>query len=167
MQGEIGLESEEGDGTTVSLCLTLPRAEGVVVKGRIAAPGDDMPAAGGYSVLVVEDNIVNQTFLSTMLKRRRYDVTVASDGPSALDILGQESFDLVLMDIQLPGMDGTEVTARIRGGEALNPEVPIIALTAHAMKGDSETFLAAGMDGYLPKPVDMQALVRIIQDFGG
>jgi CheY-like chemotaxis protein len=92
-------------------------------------------------------------------------VRVAGNGLEVLEALNQESFDVVLMDIQMPEVDGMEATARIRRGETAAPaQIPIVALTAYAMKGDRERMLAAGMNDYLSKPVDMESLFRIIEE---
>ena len=111
--------------------------------------------AGSRSrVLVVEDNAVNQKLVVRLLEKRGYTVAVAGDGLQALAALEKESFDLVLMDIQMPGMDGLEATAAIREMErSTGSHIPIIATTAHALKGDEQRFRAAGMDAYLAKPI--------------
>jgi CheY-like chemotaxis protein len=110
-------------------------------------------------ILVVEDNIVNQKLILRLLEKRGHSVTVASDGFKALAVLAEISFDVIFMDIQMPGLTGYDVTARIRAEErASDARVPIIALTAHAMAGDKERCLNAGMDGYLTKPIRFQDL---------
>ena len=110
-------------------------------------------------ILVVEDNIVNQKLILRLLEKRGHSVTVASDGFQALAVLAEISFDVIFMDIQMPGLTGYDVTARIRAEErASDARVPIIALTAHAMAGDKERCLNAGMDGYLTKPIRFQDL---------
>jgi two-component system, sensor histidine kinase and response regulator len=110
-------------------------------------------------VLLAEDNLVNQRLTARLLKNRGHSVTVAANGREALAALDQERFDLVLMDVQMPEMDGFEATAAIRQKEnGTGKRQSIIALTAHAMKGDRERCLAAGMDGYLSKPIRPQEL---------
>jgi CheY-like chemotaxis protein/HPt (histidine-containing phosphotransfer) domain-containing protein len=115
-------------------------------------------------LLVVEDNAVNQAVAKGLLKRLGYTVEVASSGAEALEMLGRNAYALILMDCQMPEMDGFEVTRRIRSGTAgaLDPSVPIIALTANAMHGDRELCLQAGMDDHVPKPVDSRLLGEAI-----
>ena len=115
-------------------------------------------------VLVAEDNVVNQTLASHLLEKRGFDVTVVSDGNGALAALERQRFDVVLMDIQMPGMDGLEATAAIRNREtATGAHIPIIALTAHAMKGDRERCISAGMDAYISKPIRSKELFETIE----
>ena len=105
-------------------------------------------------VLLAEDNAINQKVATRMLTKAGHAVIVAADGRAALDLVTREAFDVVLMDIQMPEMDGLQATAAIRAREAGGARrVPIVALTAHAMKGDRERCLAAGMDAYVSKPV--------------
>ncbi len=110
-------------------------------------------------VLVAEDNLVNQRLAVRLLEKRGHQVVVAATGLEALKALEKESFDLVLMDVQMPEMDGLEATTAIREKEKnTGLHQPVVALTAHAMKGDREKCLAGGMDGYLTKPIRPQAL---------
>jgi CheY-like chemotaxis protein len=130
-----------------------------------AAPA--LPADGstgpGLRVLLVEDNRVNQTIVTRLLERCGHAVEVAGDGQAGLAALERGRFDLVLMDVQMPHMDGFEATAAIRAREsARGDHTIIVAMTAHAMKGDRERCLAAGMDGYIAKPVDRQELLATI-----
>jgi CheY-like chemotaxis protein len=116
-------------------------------------------------VLLAEDNAVNQRLAVRLLEKRGHKVTVAGNGVEALSALNNGSFDLVFMDVQMPEMDGYEATAAIRGREKTSGlHQPIIALTAHAMKGDREKCLAAGMDGYLSKPIKPQELNEILEE---
>ncbi len=115
-------------------------------------------------VLLAEDNAVNQTLAVRLLEKRGYAVTVAPHGRAALEAFEKDSFDLVLMDIQMPEMDGFEATAAIRQKErSTGGHIPIIAMTAHAMKGDQEQCLAAGMDGYISKPIRTSELFATIE----
>jgi PAS domain S-box-containing protein len=115
-------------------------------------------------VLLAEDNLVNQTLALRVLEKRGYVVTVAGDGQAAITALESGSFDLVLMDIQMPGMDVFEATAAIRAKEkATGEHIPIIAMTAHALKGDQERCLSAGMDGYVSKPIRTSELFSAIE----
>jgi CheY-like chemotaxis protein len=115
-------------------------------------------------VLLAEDNPVNQKLAVRLLEKRGHAVVAAGDGRQALAALAQEHFDVVLMDVQMPDMDGFEATAAIRDEEkTTGAHVPIIAMTAHAMKGDEERCLRAGMDGYVSKPIDAPSLFRTIE----
>jgi PAS domain S-box-containing protein len=115
-------------------------------------------------ILLAEDNTVNQTLAVRLLEKRGYSVTVAADGRAAVEAFEKQQFDVVLMDIQMPGMDGFEATAAIRGKEKLTGgHVPIIAMTAHALKGDQERCLSAGMDGYVSKPIRTSELFAAIE----
>ncbi len=115
-------------------------------------------------VLLAEDNDVNRIMIRRLLEKRGHHVTEATNGWQVLESLAEARFDLVLMDVQMPSLDGLEATAAIREREQKSGEhMPIIALTAHAMRGDEERFLAAGMDGYASKPVDTAALFALIE----
>jgi two-component system sensor histidine kinase/response regulator len=120
--------------------------------------------ARGRRVLLVEDNAVNQKLAVRLLETQGHTVTLAVDGKLAVKAMEREEFDVVLMDVQMPEMDGLEATATIRAKERDNGRhVPIIAMTAHAMQGDRERCLAAGMDGYISKPVDSRELMETIE----
>jgi len=115
-------------------------------------------------ILVAEDNVVNQKLAQRLLQKRGHTVRVANNGKEALDLLERESFDLVLMDVQMPQMGGFEATARIRAAEeGTGRHMPIIALTAHAMTGDRERCLEAGMDAYVSKPIQEKELRLAIE----
>jgi signal transduction histidine kinase/DNA-binding response OmpR family regulator len=116
------------------------------------------------SILLVEDNAVNQLLAVKLIRKHGHAVTVANNGYDAIELLQKQTFDLILMDIQMPDMDGFEATSIIRQREAGSGiRVPIIAITAHAMKGDEENCLGAGMDGYLSKPIDGSKLMEMIE----
>jgi two-component system, sensor histidine kinase and response regulator len=124
-------------------------------------------AVQSLHILVAEDNAVNQQIARRLLEKRGHTVVLVGDGRAAVDRLERESFDLVLMDVQMPVMDGVEATAAIRAREVQTGSwLPIVAMTAHAMKGDREKYLAAGMDGYISKPVQKQALWDVVEEFG-
>jgi len=116
------------------------------------------------SVLVVEDNLVNQTIIEAMLRQLGHDITIAGNGREALDALAQDDFDLVLMDCNMPEMDGITATRLLRAGanRVRDANVSVIALTANAMDGDRELCLAAGMNDFLAKPVTIAALRQAI-----
>jgi PAS domain S-box-containing protein len=125
----------------------------------VPAPGPDRAP---HRILVVEDNPVNQMVAVGMLSALGHDATTADDGLAALALLGRESFDAVLMDVQMPRMDGYAATReiRVRGGDG--PRLPVIAMTAAAVEGERERCLAAGMDDFLTKPVDLAALTAVL-----
>jgi signal transduction histidine kinase/DNA-binding response OmpR family regulator len=121
-------------------------------------------AGAKLNILLAEDNVVNQKVAIRMLERAGHKVLLANNGREALEALHRQDFDLVLMDIQMPEMDGLEAAAAIRQEERRTGErVPIVAMTAHAMSGDRERILAAGMDDYLSKPIDIKCLMETIQ----
>ena len=172
MGGTVKVESVLGDGSTFSFTACLQRAD------RAVSPGGCQEAGAGAGagnitprlrILVADDNAVNQRITSAMLERQGHQVHVVGSGEDALAALASESsFDLVLMDVQMPGMDGLQATTALRRREAgAGRRVPVIALTAHAMQGDRERCLAAGMDGYVTKPVTGPALARAVADLFG
>lgn len=119
------------------------------------------------NILLVEDNLTNQIVAKAILRKLGVETRVAGDGKEALEILSCETFDLVLMDIQMPVMGGEEATQQIRSGKSgvLDPEIPIVAMTANAMKGDREKYLAQGMNDYIAKPVESQTIMDILIKF--
>lgn len=114
-------------------------------------------------ILLVEDNKVNQLVAIAMLSTQGYEIDVAENGLDAIDAIKKACFDVVLMDIQMPKLNGVDATKEIRAmdGEAAN--VPIIAVTANAMRGDREMYLAAGMDDYISKPINSKQLIEKIE----
>jgi two-component system, sensor histidine kinase and response regulator len=115
-------------------------------------------------MLVVEDNPVNQLLALRLLQKRGHSTVAAASGREALAALEKETFDVVLMDVQMPDMDGFEATRAIREKEQKTGEhVPIIALTAHAMRGDKERCMEAGMDAYISKPINVNELLTAIE----
>ena len=118
------------------------------------------------NILLAEDNLVNQKLAARMLEKRGHQVEIANNGREALAILEKRDFDLILMDVQMPEMDGFATTAAIREKEKTTGEhIPIIAMTAHAMKGDREKCLIAGMDDYISKPIRSEELYKAIESF--
>jgi CheY-like chemotaxis protein len=134
---------------------------------RAPQPSQPAPTASirrAVRVLLAEDNVVNQRVAVGLLTRRGHTVTVANDGLETLAALEHGTFDLILMDLQMPRMGGFEATAEIRRRELLTGQhIRIVAMTAHAMSGDRERCLTAGMDGYVPKPIDPAALYESVE----
>jgi CheY-like chemotaxis protein len=116
------------------------------------------------AILIVDDNPVNMKLIRVLLAGEGYEVRTASDAVEALAVLNDFHPGLILMDIQLPGIDGLELTRRLKA-EPATRHIPILGLTAYAMKGDEERILAAGCDGYIPKPIDTRALPRFIKGY--
>ena len=117
-----------------------------------------------FRILLAEDNAVNQVLAIRLLEKRGYSVVVAANGRAAVEALEKEIFHLVLMDIQMPGMDGFEATATIREKEkSTGKHIPIVAMTAHALKGDQDRCMAAGMDGYVSKPIRSADLFAVME----
>ncbi len=168
--GRLWLESEPQKGSafhfTMPLALMQPTVLTTGAPGRVPRP-QVRQAGRKLRVLVAEDNDVNRLIAAQLLERRGHAVVTANNGREALAALesaGPGAFDVVLMDLQMPEMDGLEATMMIRAREAsAGAHVPIIALTAHAMKGDEERCLAAGMDGYVSKPIRVDDLVAEIE----
>ena len=164
MGGRLYVSSRQGEGTTFSTLVTLPRAE-----GGVSAPDVTARKAprwqGRLRVLVAEDSVTNQILVRRLLEREGHAVDVAQTGEEALRMFRESKYDLVLMDVQMPEMDGLEATGGIREIEKQEGgHVPILAMTAHAMPGDREQCLAAGMDGYLSKPVQSPELLRAVYE---
>jgi PAS domain S-box-containing protein len=159
-------------GARISECLTKPVLAGVLrtallrrLGGETAQPVPERPATpdgGRHHVLVVEDNPVNQMVAVGVLAALGYRATTADDGVLALEALQRERFDAVLMDVQMPRMDGYAATRAIREREGTGPRLPVIAMTAAAVEGERERCLAAGMDDFLTKPVDPGALIAVL-----
>jgi len=160
MGGDIEVESAPGAGSVFRLTARFGQASAPAAGPDEASPDGAAESATGLNVLVVEDNPVNQHMLRTWLRRQGHASLLASDGAQALELLRRHCFDIVLLDVQMPVMDGLQTIRAIRGADParLNPGVPVIALSAHAMSGDRERFLAAGMDEYVSKPVDFRRL---------
>jgi CheY-like chemotaxis protein len=165
MGGTIGLESTEGCGSRFWFALPFQRVSAPVPIRPVPespVPILDTPLVG--RVLLVEDHPVNRHFAFLLLKRLGLEVETANDGAEALEWLERSDFDAILMDVQMPRMDGFEATRCIRQQEALTADrhIPIIAMTAHAMAGDRERCLDEGMDGYLSKPIHREALRSVL-----
>jgi two-component system sensor histidine kinase/response regulator len=147
---------------------TLSALFGVSTRRPETAVGA-LPAAPlrALHLLVAEDNPVNRTLVTKLLQKRGHRITAVENGRAAVEASRETPFDAILMDLQMPDLNGLEATVAIRSREATRGgHVPIIALTAHAMQGDRERCLAAGMDGYLSKPIDVNALIVAVEGIG-
>jgi len=174
MQGRIWVESKEGFGSRFHFTARLDRPQsagstipaGEPVETAISVPAiQPVPKTrSGIRVLVAEDNLVNRTLAVRLLERQGHIVSTAGTGIEALRAIEKQEFELVLMDVQMPEMDGVEATRVIRDREKqTGKHLPIVALTAHAMTGDRQVFLAAGMDAYLAKPIKKEELLGTIE----
>ncbi len=144
---------------TIARVLEQRELQGVRVQQRADAGKQRL------KVLVAEDNTVNQMVMQRLLHKRGHEVTIASSGRAALEAFESQRFDLIFMDVQMPELDGLEATRAIRQREAAPKRIPIVALTAHAMSGDRERCLAAGMDGYMTKPVNPTELDEVLERY--
>ena len=167
MGGDISVASEPGRGSIFSFHLPfrLPDAAVPAVWPEAeAAPAVYLP---GKRVLLVEDNEINQEVATAMLAETGVEVTMAANGEEAVQAVAASRYDLILMDVQMPLMDGLEATRRIRALRDVPADLPIIAMTAHAMRGDWEKSLAAGMNDHLTKPIDPRRLFAVLEHWLG
>jgi signal transduction histidine kinase/ActR/RegA family two-component response regulator len=164
MHGRIGVESVPGEGARFRCELTLPVAEAPLAAAP-AATATALHAANSQRVLVVDDNQVNRLVANRMLAKLGCVVVEAGDGIEAVRLAADGGYALILMDCQMPELDGYAATAAIRAAET-GRRVPIVAMTANAMEGDRERCLAAGMDDYVTKPVSAAALARVLAIWG-
>ncbi len=170
--GRLWVESEVGRGSTFHFSAQFGLDPQHIVVDHGAASGTNSALPGGevnvdgserlLDVLLVEDNAINQKLTMKLLESCGHQVYVAENGQLALDALARQRFDVILMDMMMPVMDGIEATQRFRAGEAA-PRTPIIAMTANAMRGDRERCLEAGMDGYMSKPIKSVELRKLLQ----
>jgi CheY-like chemotaxis protein len=171
MGGSIRLQSEHHRGSTFSFTIRVgtapkesvaPVAVAALVDG-VAGTVVDVVLRTRLRVLVAEDNPINQRIIGALLGRRGQDAVLAANGRDAADAWKRGSFDAIFMDVQMPEMDGFEATAVIRAAErGTGAHIPIVAMTAHAMSGDRERCLAAGMDDYVAKPISVKEIDRIL-----
>jgi CheY-like chemotaxis protein len=162
MGGEIAVESRLGDGSTFRFRLPLPRAAAAEAPAAGAAP--DAIGAGTIRVLAADDNEINRQIVAALLEPFGLELTLANDGREALEAFGGGAFDLVLMDIQMPGMNGLEATRLIRALEAREgrPRTPVLALSANVMTHQVTEYMTSGFDGVVAKPIQAERLVAAI-----
>jgi CheY-like chemotaxis protein len=164
MGGRLEVASTVGQGSTFSFVLTFRAADAQsLAPVRASLTPSDRPLA----VLLAEDGPVNQLLVKRLLEKAGHTVTVVDTGTQAIEAVARTHYDVVLMDIQMPEMNGFEATVGIRARETNGRRVPVIALTAHAMEGDRERCLAAGMDGYLSKPIRPDTLFASLAEHTG
>lgn len=174
MGGEIGVSGQEGEGSTFWFSMTadLPAAGDLPVRTARSRPGaiqsdSQNGQQSALHVLIAEDNEINQRVIVGLVERLGHSTEVVGNGEEVLKILKHEKFDAILMDIQMPGIDGVMAAKWIRSKEGPVSKIPIVALTANAMTGDREKYLAQGMDDYLAKPIDPAALAAVLARFAG
>jgi CheY-like chemotaxis protein len=162
MGGEIWVESQIQHGSTFYFTVALEQP--LVQREFVGSDTVALARGNGESrrtlqILLAEDNLANQKMAVYLLKKQGHAVEITNNGREAVELVNRRDFDLVLMDVQMPIMDGFQATAAIRAlPNASKARMPIVAMTAHSMKGDKERCLAAGMDGYLTKPIDSREL---------
>ncbi|MBF0551962.1 MAG: response regulator [Deltaproteobacteria bacterium] len=161
MGGSIWVESRPGVGSIFFLTARFEIGSALDIVTNEAAGKHAHLTLNPLRILLAEDDILNQKFGIEVLQRQGHTVTLANNGKEVLDLLNKETFDLILMDVSMPEMDGIEATKEIRNTTS-NKDLPVIALTAHAIEGDKDRFLEVGMDGYIAKPIDVDELIEEI-----
>ena len=159
----IGFESEVGRGSTFWFEVVLQDGAAPALPAPAAAQAVPADAGGGPAILVAEDNAINREVVAGFLRLRGWSCDAVADGQAALDAVSTRAYDLVLMDVQMPVLDGLEATRRIRALDGPAAAVPILALTANAMRGDERRCLDAGMDGYIAKPIRKEVFFAEIE----
>ncbi|SLM28198.1 putative Histidine kinase [Desulfamplus magnetovallimortis] len=162
MGGRVGVESTEGKGSKFWFTALFEKRAKVHIPKMTKAFRDRAFPLSGRKILIVEDNLFNQKVISEILKRFKVSVDIAYNGKQGLKLISKESYDLVLMDIEMPEMDGIEATRNIRESNMTNSDIPIIAMTAHAMSEDRARFMAKGFTDYITKPVEPDLLFNVI-----
>jgi signal transduction histidine kinase/CheY-like chemotaxis protein len=167
MGGDAGMESREGVGSTFWFTARLEISSQVVARGATETTALGRAASGDNRILLAEDNPVNEKVATRTLQRLGYEVDAVSDGCAAVTAWQTGRYDLILMDCQMPVLDGYDATREIRNQEQPGQHIPIVALTAHAMRGDDLKCKAAGMDEHLTKPLDRQVLAQVLEKYLG
>jgi len=163
--GDLRVESELGKGSSFHLCFPVKRPkDDAPRRPRVRRSYPQEPQSTWARVLLAEDNPESQILVRTILQRVGYQVDVVTNGREAVDAVIAEHYDLVLMDIEMPGMDGADAAQAIRNLEGPASRLPIIALTAHAMPGDRQRFLSQGMTGYVSKPIRVGSLREVVAE---
>jgi PAS domain S-box-containing protein len=162
MGGTISVNSEENIGSCFAFTIPFAGSQDTIAEVSVRVPDRAVKSVGSCNILLAEDNDINRKLVIAVLQKQNWQITAVPNGKAALDLVQRENFDLVLMDVQMPEMDGLEATRQIRIKEKAGQHIPIIGLTAHALRGDRETCLKAGMDGYITKPIDPSALYQTI-----
>jgi PAS domain S-box-containing protein len=167
MDGDVTVESELGKGSTFTLILPMERIgqqdDNRKQETLVANPAQSSPAQTQLKVLLVEDDPVNQMVMKAMLKRLNCIFVIAENGVEGVELAEKNPFDLILMDIQMPEMNGIEATQKIRNGNSSNRNVPIVAVSAHAVDKIKQSGFQAGMNGFLEKPVSLSQLTEVME----
>jgi CheY-like chemotaxis protein len=164
MGGQIQIESELGKGSVFSVHLTLAVATEAVPSATQKRAFREGASAGLLKILLADDNRVNQKVAARILEKQGHQVRIAENGVAAVEEFQRGDFDLILMDVQMPEMDGLDATREIQRLERNGQErIPIIAMTAQTMRGDRDNCFAAGMDGFVSKPIDLAELQAAIE----
>lgn len=174
MGGALCIDSAEGEGTRIHLSLPFrtcapdsgdkPETSGETPEAGLPMALGDPAALHGLNLLLVEDDPVNQLATAGLLRKSGARVTIAANGQEGLAAALSDSFDCIIMDVQMPIMDGIEATQRLRsdGRYTARAATPVVAMTAHALEGDREMCLASGMDTYVTKPATLESLAQAI-----
>ena len=163
-EGTISVQSKEGEGTTFTILLPFQKSDTEVVNNTHIIHEADQTIQS-CKVLVAEDNAMNQKYISSLLNKWNFEFTIASDGKKAVEKAQKEHFDIILMDIQMPNMDGYEATISIRNTQNLNQHTPIIALTASALLDQKNKAFSVGMNNFVTKPFAPNHLLSVIQNY--
>ncbi|GAB6106537.1 PAS domain S-box protein [Fusibacter bizertensis] len=163
MGGKINLESELNKGSNVRFTCRLERVDHFQVAPNDVLNQVDFVRKENLSILVVDDDATSRYLAEKIIEKNKWSCSTAANGKEAIELASKEIFDLILMDCQMPGVDGYEASRRIREIKNANSEIPIIAMTALSMQGDYEKCIQAGMNGYLTKPINYNKLIKTIQ----
>jgi CheY-like chemotaxis protein len=162
MGGSVRVESVEGQGSTFHFSAKFQITDGKSVSSR--QENRDIRRTGKkLNILIAEDNAIGQLMLARLLEKEGHRVTIVSDGGAVMEALSTSGFELILMDIQMPELDGLQVTRKVRAMEKESGRhVPIVAMTAHATEADKQRCREAGMDDFVSKPIDVRDLLQVV-----